>query len=95
MRAATEYATVLLRLVESESENEQEELVGDNECERRVLQCWKSFSVTAAVDSVVSCWNDVTPATINHAWRNLLEGMPEDRKVTAPGAPQTAEAAVL
>lgn len=94
MRAATEDATVLQRLVESESENEEEELVGDNESERRVLQYWKSFSVKAAVDLLVSCWNDVTPATINHAWRNLLEGMPEDRKVTVPGAPQTVEAEV-
>ena len=68
--------------------------MGDNESERRVLQYWKSFNVKAAVDLVVSCWNDVTPATINHAWRNLLEGMPEDRKVQVAGEPQTVEAEV-
>ena len=94
MRAATEDATVLQRLVDSENENEEEELVGDNESECHVLQYWKSFSVKAAVDLVVSCWNDVTHATINHVWRNLLEGIPEDRKVKVPGEPQTVEAEV-
>ncbi|MPC91533.1 hypothetical protein E2C01_086578 [Portunus trituberculatus] len=94
MRAATEDATVLQKLVESESENEEEELVGDNEPEHHVLQYWKSFSVKAAVDLIVLCWNDVTPATINHAWRNLLKGMSEDRKVQVAGEPQTVAAEV-
>ena len=91
---ATEDATVLQKMVDSESKNEEENLVGGNESECHVLQYWKSFNVKAVVDLLVSCWNEVTPTTINHTWRNLLGVMPEDRKVRVPGEPQTVEAEV-
>ena len=94
MRAATEDASVRQKLIESESDEEEEKVIQCNESERRVLKYWKDFKVKHAVDLLVSCWNDVTPATINHAWRNLLEGVPENRRVTVPGPPQSVEAEV-
>ena len=42
----------------------------------------------------MSCCNDVIPATINHAWCNLLEVMPKDRNAQVPGEPQTVKAEV-
>ncbi|KAG7158329.1 hypothetical protein Hamer_G008980 [Homarus americanus] len=43
---------------------------------------------------MVECWDEVTPATVNHAWRNVLEGMPEDRQQEVPGEPQSVQAEV-
>ena len=45
-----------------------------------------------AIDLLVECWYNVTPATINHAWRNILEGLPETRQVAVPGERQTVVA---
>jgi len=43
---------------------------------------------------MVDCWDTVTPATIHHAWRNILEGLPEDRHSTVPGEPQSLQAEI-
>ena len=45
-----------------------------------------------AIDLTVDDWNNVTPATINHAWCNILKGLPETRPVAVAGERQTVEA---
>lgn len=82
-RQATEDAALIQRIID--------DVCGDKESEQRVVRYWKRFNVKEAVDLLVKCWNEVTPATINHAWRNILEGVPLDRHVVVPGVWQTLE----
>ncbi|MPC66672.1 hypothetical protein E2C01_060823 [Portunus trituberculatus] len=51
-----------------------------------------SYNIKQTVDLAVECWNDITPATIHHAWCNILKGLPDCRWVQVPGIPQMVEA---
>uniref|UniRef100_UPI00358ECFDF tigger transposable element-derived protein 1-like n=1 Tax=Myxine glutinosa TaxID=7769 RepID=UPI00358ECFDF len=92
MRQATKDTAVIQQLLDSEDEDDM--VQWDTEAEQKVIRYWKNYNVKQAIDLMVDCWNNVTPATINHAWRNILEGLPEDRQVAVPGTPQTVEAEV-
>lgn len=63
----------------------------DNESKRRVICYWKQYNIRQAI-----WFNDVLlkehhTATINHAWHNILEGLPEDQQHAVPGVWQSAE----
>lgn len=63
MCQATEDAALINRLVEEK----EEKALGDTEAEQRVLRFWRGYNVKEAVDLLVSCWENVTPATVHHA----------------------------
>lgn len=92
LRKATEDAELIQQLIDSKDEDD--EMKGDTEAEQKVLQYWKRYNMKLAVDLLVDCWNNVTQATIHHAWRNILEGLPEDRLGSASGEPQSVQAEV-
>ncbi|XP_042220995.1 tigger transposable element-derived protein 1-like [Homarus americanus] len=78
MRFATEDENAVQMLVDSEEGEDQEEEEGggdvETEAEQQVKQYWRAFNVKEAIDLMVECWDAVTPATVNHARRNVLRG---------------------
>lgn len=92
MREASKDEKVIQGLIEDEDDEDEDEAQAATESEARVMRYWKNFKVKEAVHLMVSCWNDVTQATVRHAWRNILEGLPEDRRVPVVGEHQSVEA---
>ncbi|XP_042223280.1 tigger transposable element-derived protein 1-like [Homarus americanus] len=94
MRFATEDENAEQMLVDSEEEEDQEEKEGggdvETEAEQQVKQYWRAFNVKEAIDLIVKCWGAVTPATINHAWRNVVQAE-EARRVAGRGFDETTE----
>ncbi|KAG7172217.1 Tigger transposable element-derived protein 1-like 24 [Homarus americanus] len=63
---------------ESKSDEDKEQEVVTQEV--LVKQFWKKFNVKQAVDFLVEAWDQLSIATIRHAWRHVLHGIPGERR---------------
>ncbi|KAG7165927.1 Tigger transposable element-derived protein 1-like 22 [Homarus americanus] len=58
-------------------------------------QFWRVFNIKKAVDILVESWDQLSIATIRHAWRHVLHGIPgERRSQSVTGEVQTVAVAV-
>ncbi|KAG7172861.1 Jerky protein-like 33 [Homarus americanus] len=63
---------------ESKSDEDKEQEVVTQEV--LVKQFWKKFNVKQAVDFLVEALDQLSIATIRHAWRHMLHGIPGERQ---------------
>ncbi|KAG7172208.1 Jerky protein-like 29 [Homarus americanus] len=63
---------------ESKSDEDKEQEVVTQEVFAK--QFWKKFNVKQAADFLVEAWDQLSIATICHAWRHVLHGIPGERR---------------
>ncbi|KAG7162094.1 Tigger transposable element-derived protein 1-like 90 [Homarus americanus] len=86
---------------ESKSDEDKEQEVVTQEV--LVKQFWKKFNVKQAVDFLVEAWDQLSIATICHAWRHVLHGIPvaldlareAAHSITAEGFSETTNEDIL
>ncbi|KAG7174109.1 Tigger transposable element-derived protein 1-like 20 [Homarus americanus] len=64
----------------TDSKSEEDE---DQQLEQQKIlfkQFWRIFNIKKAVDFLVESWDQLSIATIRHAWRHVLHGIPGERR---------------
>ncbi|KAG7168419.1 Tigger transposable element-derived protein 1-like 81 [Homarus americanus] len=77
----------------SKSEDDEDQKLA----EQQVLlkQFWRIFNIKKAVDFLVEAWEQLSVATVRHAWRHVLQGIPAVRQSqSVTGEVQTVAVAV-
>ncbi|KAG7167679.1 Tigger transposable element-derived protein 1-like 70 [Homarus americanus] len=78
----------------TDSKNEEDE---DQQLEQQKIlfkQFWRVFNIKKAVDFLVESWDQLSIATIRHAWRHVLHGIPGERSQSVTGEVQNVAVAV-
>ncbi|KAG7164183.1 Jerky protein-like 22 [Homarus americanus] len=78
---------------DSKSEDDKDQQLA----EQQVLfkQFWRIFNIKKAVDFLVEAWDQLSVATVRHAWRHVLQGIPAVRQSqSVTGEVQTVTVAV-
>ncbi|KAG7170054.1 Tigger transposable element-derived protein 1-like 42 [Homarus americanus] len=78
---------------DSKSEDDEDQQLA----EQQVLlkQFWRIFNIKKAVDFLVEAWDQLSVATVRHAWRHVLQGIPAVRQSqSVTGEVQTVAVAV-
>ncbi|KAG7166916.1 Tigger transposable element-derived protein 1-like 19 [Homarus americanus] len=78
---------------DSKSEDDKDQQLAEQEV--LLKQFWRTFNVKKAVDFLVEAWDQLSVATVRHAWRHVLQGIPgvkQSKSVT--GEVQTFAVAV-
>ncbi|KAG7176481.1 Tigger transposable element-derived protein 1-like 86 [Homarus americanus] len=82
---------------DSKSEDDEDQQLA----EQKILfkQIWRIFNIKKAVDFLVEAWDQLSVATVRHAWRHVLQGIPGTvaklRSVTAAGFSKTTNDDIL
>ncbi|KAG7170357.1 Tigger transposable element-derived protein 1-like 23 [Homarus americanus] len=63
---------------DSKSEDDENQQLAEQEV--LLKQFWRTFNVKKAVDFLVEAWNQLSVATVRHAWRQVLQGIPGVRQ---------------
>ncbi|KAG7169968.1 Jerky protein-like 24 [Homarus americanus] len=63
---------------DSESEDDEDQQLAEQEL--LLKQFWRTFNVKKAVDFLVEAWDQLSVATVRHAWRHVLQGIPAVRQ---------------
>ncbi|KAG7166442.1 Tigger transposable element-derived protein 1-like 13 [Homarus americanus] len=63
---------------DSKSEEDEDQQLA----QQKILfkQFWRVFNIKKAVDFLVESWDQLSIATIRHAWRHVLHGIPGERR---------------
>ncbi|KAG7170829.1 Tigger transposable element-derived protein 1-like 31 [Homarus americanus] len=86
---------------DSKSEDDEDQQLAEQEV--LLKQFWRTFNVKKAVDFLVEAWDQLSVATVRHAWRHVLQGIPGVRQsksvtgesVTAAGFSETTNDDIL
>ncbi|KAG7163602.1 Tigger transposable element-derived protein 1-like 29 [Homarus americanus] len=62
----------------SKSEDDEDQQLAEQEV--LLKQFWRTFNVKKAVDFLVEAWDQLSVATVRHAWRHVLQGIPGVRQ---------------
>ncbi|KAG7158169.1 Tigger transposable element-derived protein 1-like 49 [Homarus americanus] len=63
---------------DSKSEEDEDQQLAEQEV--LLKQFWRTFNVKKAVDFLVEAWDQLSVATVRHAWRHVLQGIPAVRQ---------------
>ncbi|KAG7167594.1 Tigger transposable element-derived protein 1-like 8 [Homarus americanus] len=78
---------------DSKSEDDKDQQLAEQEV--LLKQFWRTFNVKKAVDFLVEAWDQLSVATVRHAWRHVLQGIPGVRQSkSVTGEVQTVAVAV-
>ncbi|KAG7163294.1 Tigger transposable element-derived protein 1-like 77 [Homarus americanus] len=72
----------LRNLSDTNTDRKSEDDENQQLAEQEVLlkQFWRTFNVKKAVDLLVEGWDQLSVATVRHAWRHVLQGIPGVRQ---------------
>ncbi|KAG7160341.1 Tigger transposable element-derived protein 1-like 21 [Homarus americanus] len=87
----------LRNLSDTTTDSKSEEDEDQQLAQQKILfkQFWRVFNIKKAVDFLVEAWDQLSIATICHAWRHVLHGIPgERRSQSVTGEVQTVAVAV-
>ncbi|KAG7164919.1 Tigger transposable element-derived protein 1-like 12 [Homarus americanus] len=87
----------LRNLSDTTTDSKSEEDEDQQLAQQKILfkQFWRVFNIKKAVDFLVESWDQLSIATIRHAWRHVLHGIPDERRSqSVTGEVQTVAVAV-
>ncbi|KAG7155742.1 Tigger transposable element-derived protein 1-like 68 [Homarus americanus] len=64
----------------TDSKSEDDEDQQSAEQQELLKQFWRIFNIKKAVDFLVEAWDQLSVATVRHAWRHVLQGIPAVRQ---------------
>ncbi|KAG7156225.1 Tigger transposable element-derived protein 1-like 45 [Homarus americanus] len=72
----------LRNLSDTTTDSKSEEDEDQQLAQQKILfkQFWRVFNIKKAVDFLVEAWDQLSIATICHAWRHVLHGIPGERR---------------
>ncbi|KAG7172207.1 Tigger transposable element-derived protein 1-like 50 [Homarus americanus] len=72
----------LRNLSDTTTDSKSEEDEDQQLAQQKILfkQFWRVFNIKKAVDFLVESWDQLSIATIHHAWRHVLHGIPGERR---------------